>query len=175
MRKKNDSPWRDSLLQNLMVHENCVPKMQRVFFFVSGGYHDRLALHEKSTRFLSSKIFFLPGIMAHINELGVMNTFMFCMCEIILQAKPRPEGLETLSGVVVDYNLPSLKGILQPVSGSEGGENKELLQFDITQLQCEGFRAVNKWTKVAKFSFIVHSTTIIYASVLLSLTFSSLT
>jgi len=65
-----------------------------------------------------------------------------------LPAKPRAEDMETSVGIVVDYNLPSLKGILQPVHGPEGGEHKDLLQFDISQLQCEGFRGVDKWQKV---------------------------
>jgi len=65
-----------------------------------------------------------------------------------LPARERKDGCETLIGVVVDYNLPSLKGILQPLGGPEGGEHKELLQFDVGELQCEGFRGVKKWQKV---------------------------
>ena len=69
--------------------------------------------------------------------------------KVTLPARPRKEGLETLVGIVVDYNLPSLKGILQPLSGPEGGRYKDLLQFDISELQCEGFRGVDKWQKVS--------------------------
>merc|ERR1719394_1060361 len=68
--------------------------------------------------------------------------------DLDIPAPPRPDGMELLRGVIVDYNLPSLKGILQPLTGPDGGEHKDLLQFDISQLQCEGFRAVNKWTVV---------------------------
>jgi len=76
--------------------------------------------------------------------------------EVTLPARPRKEGLETLVGIVVDYNLPSLKGILQPLSGPEGGRYKDLLQFDISELQCEGFRGVDKWQKV-EFSRVVQN------------------
>jgi len=74
--------------------------------------------------------------------------------DLDIPAPPRPNTLEKLLGFVVDYNLPSLKGILQPLSGAEGGELKELLQFDISQLQCEGFRAIGKWT-IVEYSRVV--------------------
>jgi len=94
---------------------------------------------EKTSNQKTKKKVALPSYMTYVKSERL---------EIILPARPRPEGMETLTGIVVDYNLPSLKGILQPVAGPEGGEKKELLQFDISQLQCEGFRAVEQWKKV---------------------------
>jgi len=77
--------------------------------------------------------------------------------KVPLQAPPRKAELDKLIGVIVDYNLPSLKGILQPLAGLPGGEICELLQFDVPALQCESFRAVKKWERV-EFSRIVDNT-----------------
>jgi len=63
-------------------------------------------------------------------------------------ARPRPDHKRALLGIIVDFNLPSMKGILQPYQGHDGGDCKDLLPFDISALQCDGFRGVEKWSTV---------------------------
>merc|ERR1712083_1057446 len=72
--------------------------------------------------------------------------------EVELRIKARERTTKKLLGVVVYYSLPSASGILQPYAGKQGGDIKELLPFSINDLQCEGYRAVEKWTRV-EFSF----------------------
>jgi len=55
---------------------------------------------------------------------------------------------DRIRGVVVDFHLPSMRGIIQPLADKSGGEQKGLYQFLQKDLQCEGFRAIEKWQTV---------------------------
>lgn len=73
-------------------------------------------------------------------------------------ARPRPKSQRALLGIIVDFNLPSMKGILQPLRGIVGGNCKELLGFDMSSIQCDAFRGVDKWSTV-EFTLVEGVTT----------------